>query len=361
MTTPLLAALREKGVEVLLGQTAEAITPTPDGLSVRLTSGDTRTAGLVVLGVGVRPENALAVQAGLEVGPRGGVRVDEYLRTSDPDIFAVGDAVETDEFATGERTQVPLAGPANRQGRIAADNAFGRKTRYRGTQGTAVIGLFGKTAAMTGQSEKSLKRQGRPYRKVYVHPAHHAGYYPGAEGMSLKVIFDPATGRLLGAQGVGGAGVDKRIDVLAVAIQSGMTAFDLEEMELCYAPQFGSAKDPVNTAGFVAGGLLRGDHPQVDWEGVAALPDPLLLDVRTPREFADGHIPGAVNVPVDDLRGRLGELPKGRPVVAYCQVGQRGYLATRILMQAGFAASNLGGGYKTYLLHAPQTPSGTTG
>jgi len=355
MTTPLVAALAEKGVEVLLGQTAEAISTGPDGMTVTLTSGDTRTAQLVVLGIGVRPENKLAVQAGLDVGPRGGVCVNEYLQTSDPDIFAVGDVIETTEFVTGERTQVPLAGPANRQGRIAADNVFGRKSKYRGTQGTAILGFFGTTAAMTGLSEKALKRLGKPYRKVYVHPAHHAGYYPGAEGMSLKVIFDPETGKLLGAQGVGGAGVDKRIDVLAVAVQAGMTVFDLEEMELCYAPQFGSAKDPVNMAGFVAGGLLRGDHPQIDWEAVAAMAEkPLLLDVRTPLEFANGHIPDAVNIPVDELRGRLAVLPKDRPVVAYCQVGQRGYLATRILMQAGFAVSNLGGGYKTYLLHQPQ-------
>ncbi len=358
MTTPLLATLRDKGVEVLLGQTAEAIAPGPDGMTVTLTSGDRRTAQLVVLGVGVRPENALAVQAGLEVGPRGGIRVNEYLQTTDPDIFAVGDVIETTDFGTGERTQVPLAGPANRQGRIAADNVFGRKSKYRGTQGTAILGCFGTTAAITGLSEKALQRLGRPYRKVYVHPAHHAGYYPGAEGMSLKLLFDPATGKLLGAQGVGGAGVDKRIDVLAVAVQAGMTVFDLEEMELCYAPQFGSAKDPVNMAGFVAGGLLRGDHPQTDWEEVAAMVDkPLLLDVRTPLEFANGHIPDAINIPVDDLRNRLAELPKNRPIVVYCQVGQRGYLATRILMQAGFAATNLGGGYRTYLLHAPPTPA----
>jgi len=355
MTTPLVAALAEKGVEVLLGQTAETISAGADGMTVTLTSGDTRTAQLVVLGIGVRPENMLAVQADLAVGPRGGVRVNEYLQTSDPDIFAVGDVIETTDFGTGERTQVPLAGPANRQGRIAADNAFGRKSKYRGTQGTAILGFFGTTAAMTGLSEKALKRLGKPYRKVYVHPAHHAGYYPGAEGMSLKVIFDPETGKLLGAQGVGGAGVDKRIDVLAVAVQAGMTVFDLEEMELCYAPQFGSAKDPVNMAGFVAGGLLRGDHPQIDWEAVAAMTEkPLLLDVRTPLEYASGRIPDAVNIPVDDLRSRLSELPKGRAIVAYCQVGQRGYLATRILMQAGFTVSNLGGGYKTYLLHQPQ-------
>jgi NADPH-dependent 2,4-dienoyl-CoA reductase/sulfur reductase-like enzyme/rhodanese-related sulfurtransferase len=356
MTTPLLAALRDQGVEVLLGQTAEAIAPDLDGMAVTLTSGNTRTAQLVVLGVGVRPENKLAVQAGLEVGPRGGIRVNEYLHTTDPNIFAVGDAIETTDFGTGERTQVPLAGPANRQGRIAADNAFGRKSKYRGTQATAIIGFFDYTAAMTGLSEKVLKRTSRSYRKVYVHPAHHAGYYPGAESMSLKVIFDPETGKLLGAQGVGGAGVDKRIDVLAVAIQAGMTVFDLEEMELCYAPQFGSAKDPINMAGFVAGGLMRGDHPQLDWEAVTAIADKsLLLDVRTPSEFASGHIPNAFNIPVDELRSRLVELPKDRPIVAYCQVGQRGYLATRILMQAGYDVMNLGGGYKTFLLHHPKS------
>lgn len=355
MTTPLLSAMRVKGIEVLLGQTAEAITPTADGMQVTLTSGETRIAQLVVFGIGVRPENKLAVDAKLEVGERGGIRVNEYLQTSDPDIFAVGDAIETTDVVTGEPTQVPLAGPANRQGRIAADNAFGRKSRYRGTQGTAIIGFFEVTAAMTGLSEKALKRLKKPYRKAYVHPAHHAGYYPSAEGMSLKVLFDPETGRLLGAQGIGGAGVDKRIDVLAVAIQAGMTVFALEEMELSYAPQFGSAKDPVNMAGFVAGGLLRGDHPQMDWEAVATMsPKPLLLDVRTPAEFTQGHVEAAINIPVDELRARLGELPRDRPIAAYCQVGQRGYLATRLLMHAGFAVSNLGGGYKTYLLHHPR-------
>ena len=354
MTTPVAACLRANGVGLVFGDTAEAIDATPDGLSVRLRSGRVLPAQLVVVGVGVRPEGRLAAEAGLEVGPRGGVWVDDRLRTSDPDIFAAGDAVETTDFVTGERTQVPLAGPANRQGRVAADNALGRDSRYRGTQGTAVVGLFGTTAAMTGASEKTLRRLGTPYRKVYVHPAHHAGYYPGAEAMTLKLLFAPVTGRLLGAQGVGGAGVDKRIDVLAVAIQARMTGFDLEEVELCYAPQFGSAKDPVNMLGFVAAGLLRGDHPQSDWEAVeAAAGRAFLLDVRTPPEYAAGHIPGAVNVPIDDLRTRLAEVPKGRPVVAYCQVGQRGYLATRVLAQAGYEVANLGGGYATYRLHHP--------
>ena len=254
-----------------------------------------------------------------------------------------------DASAAGRTRQPP--GPDRRRQHLRPC-----RPTYRGTQGTAIVGVFDRTAAMTGASEKALRRANRPFRKVYVHPTHHAGYYPGAEAMTLKLLFDPKTGKVLGAQAVGGAGVDKRIDVLAVAIQAGMTVFDLEEMELAYAPQYGSAKDPINMAGFVAGGLLRGDHPQVDVEAVLAAPAaerPFLLDVRTPQEFAAGHIPGAVNIPVDDLRSRLGELPRDRKIAAYCQVGQRGYLATRILLQAGFPAVNIGGGYKTYKLFQP--------
>jgi NADPH-dependent 2,4-dienoyl-CoA reductase/sulfur reductase-like enzyme/rhodanese-related sulfurtransferase len=367
MTTPIAEKLVEKGVALVLGQSAARVEATADGLVVTLQDGRQLPAQLVAVGAGVRPENNLAVAAGLEVGPRGGIRVNEFLQTSDPDVYAVGDAIEVVDVVSGEAAQVPLAGPANRQGRIAADNALGRSAKYRGTQGTAIVGFFDRTAAITGASEKALRRANRPFRKVYVHPAHHAGYYPGAEAMALKVLFDPASGTILGAQGVGGAGVDKRIDVIAVAIQAGMTVYDLEEMELCYAPQYGSAKDPVNMAGFVAGGLLRGDHPQVDVEAVLAAPEaerPLLLDVRTPQEFAAGHVPGAVNVPVDDLRARLGELPRDREIAAYCQVGQRGYVATRILRHAGFRAANVGGGYKTYKLFAGATtpqPAGTGG
>lgn len=356
MTTPILETLISNGVTVLLGQSADGFEQTPDGLVVRLKSGQRIPAQLVILGVGVRPESKLAVDAGLEVGPRGGIRVNEFLQTSDPDIFAVGDVIEVKDIVSGDPIQVPLAGPANRQGRIAADNIFGRIVRYRGTQGTAIVGVFDKTAAMTGASEKTLRRGNRPFRKVYVHPMHHAGYYPGAEAMTLKLLFDPNTGRVLGAQAVGGAGVDKRIDVLSVAIQAKMTVYDLEEMELAYAPQFGSAKDPVNMAGFVASGLLRGEHPQVDIEAVMAIPfdkQPLLLDVRTTQEFASGHMPGALNIPLDDLRSRLGELPRDRTVAAYCQVGQRGYMATRILLQAGYAVVNIGGGYKTFKLFCP--------
>ncbi len=364
MTTPILQTLTAHGVTVLLGESAEAFEPTSGGLSVRLKSGRQLPTQLIVLGVGVRPENQLAVEAGLEVGPRGGIRVDEYLRTSDPDIYAVGDAIEVRDFVLGTPTQVPLAGPANRQGRIAADNIFGRAVRYRGTQGTAIVGVFDRTAAMTGASEKALRRAERSYRMVYVHPTHHAGYYPHAEAMTLKVLFAPDTGKLLGAQAVGGAGVDKRIDVLAVAIQAGMTVFDLEEAELAYAPQYGSAKDPINMAGFVAAGLLRGDHPQIDvaaLETLSTAERPLLLDVRTPEEYAAGHIPGAMNVPIDELRTRLHELPQGE-IVTYCQVGQRGYLAARILLAAGRSARNLSGGYKTYLLWHPPAlePSAST-
>ncbi len=354
MTTPLAELLAEKGVQLLLGDAAKEFVTSENGLTVRLKSGKELPAQLVALGIGVRPENKLAVDAGLAVGERGGIQVNEYMQTDDPDIYAVGDAIEVTDFVLGGSTQIPLAGPANRQGRIAADNVFGRQSVYRGTQGTAVLGLFGRTAAMTGASEKTLQRTGRIYNMVYVHPADHAGYYPGADQMTLKVLFDPETGKLLGAQGVGGAGVDKRIDVLAVALQARMTVYDLEELELAYAPQFGSAKDPVNMAGFVASGLLRGDHPQIDWATLQAKPEseqPLLVDVRTIEEFSRGAIPNAINVPVDELRQRLNELPKDREIVTYCQVGQRGYLATRILGQLGYDATNLSGGYKTYRLH----------
>ena len=292
MTTPIAKCLAAAGVKLILGQSATAFEPTSDRLAVCLKSGERLVAQLVILGVGVRPENKLAVDARLELGPRGGIRVNEYLQTSDPDIYAVGDAIEVVDFVTGEPTQVPLAGPANRQGRIAADNCLGRVVRYRGTQGTAVVGVFGRTAAITGASAKTLRRLQRPFRMVYVHPTQHAGYYPGAEALTLKLLFDPQTGRILGAQAVGGAGVDKRIDVLAVAIQAGMTVFDLEEMELAYAPQYGSAKDPINMAGFVAANLLRGDHPQADMAAIVAAPAdqrPFVLDAAHARRVYRGQ------------------------------------------------------------------------
>ncbi|MEZ6109433.1 MAG: rhodanese-like domain-containing protein, partial [Pirellulaceae bacterium] len=253
------------------------------------------------------------------------------------------------EFVSGQAVQIPLAGPANRQGRIAADHIFGRSASYRGTQGTAVVGVFDMTAAMTGLSEKVLQRFGIDYEKVYVHPSDHASYYPGATKMTLKLLFSPADGKILGAQACGGNGVDKRIDVLAMAIQAGMTVFDLEESELCYAPQYGSAKDPVNMAGFVAAGVLRGDQPIVHAGEVPSLIDQTqIVDVRTAAEFAGGSIPGAINIPLESLRQRIGELDRSAPVIAYCAVGQRGYMATRLLLQNDFQVRNLSGGFTTW-------------
>ncbi|MGF1582154.1 MAG: FAD-dependent oxidoreductase [Gemmataceae bacterium] len=358
MTTPLNKHLRAKGVNLVLGQSASAFEGDGDHLRVILQSSDSLVANVVVLGIGVKPENQLAVDAGLEVGPRGGIVVNAHMQTTDADIYAVGDAVQITDFVTGTPTQIPLAGPANRQGRIAADHIFGRDSRYRGTQGTAIVRVFDMTAAATGSSEKILKRVGKDFRKIYIHPINHAGYYPGAEGMSLKVLFDPTDGKILGAQGVGGAGVDKRIDVLAMAIQAGFTVFDLEETELAYSPQYGSAKDPVNMVGFVASGLLREDHPQMHFDELLALEaggqSPYVVDVRTPQEYKAGHVPGAVNIPVDELRLRLDELPKDAPIAMYCKVGMRGYLATRIAKQNGFDALNLAGGYTTYRMFVPE-------
>ncbi len=349
MVVPLAELLTERGLQLRLGAAAEAFAPTRDGISVKLTSGDTLSADFVVLAIGVKPETSLATAAGLVVGERGGIRVNCHMQTNDANIYAVGDAVEVTDFVSGKPVQIPLAGPANRQGRIAADHMFGRDSQYRGTQGTSIIGAFGKIAAMTGLSEKMCQRLGIGCEKIYLHPAHHAGYYPGAEQMSLKLLFDPTSGKLLGGQAIGGLGVDKRIDVLAIALQAGMTVFDLEEAELAYAPQFGSAKDPINMAGFIAAGVVRVDHPIVHSHQLDAVAGRVtLIDVRTPSEFSEGTIDGAVNIPLDELRGRLDELSKQQPVVAFCKVGQRGYMATRLLRQHGFAASNLSGGYTTW-------------
>lgn len=358
MTAPILAALNSNNVDLRLSDAVSGFEQTANGLRVLLKSGDAIDAGLVVLGIGVRPENGLAKDAGLDIGERGGIIVNDSLQTSDPDIYAVGDAIQVVDAVLGGPTQIPLAGPANRQGRLAADHIFGRSTRFRGTQGTAIVGCFGIMAAMTGASEKSLRRVGYNFETVVIHPNDHAGYYPGAEQMTLKLMFDPNDGRILGAQAVGRAGVDKRIDVLAMAIQSEMTVFDLEEAELAYAPQFGSAKDPVNMLGFVASGLMRDDQPQISVGDYLAIPDaekPFLLDVRTPAEFDRGQIPGAVNIPVDDLRERIAEVPVDRPVVVHCQVGMRGYLATRILLQHNIDARNLSGGYLSYRQHIDTT------
>lgn len=358
MAAPIAATLRAHGVTLRLGQSATAFAGTPKGIEVTLKDGSKVQAQIVLVGIGVRPESTLAADAGLAVGPRGGIQVNAHMQTSDPDIYAAGDAVETRGFVTGDPVQVPLGGPANRQGRIAADHMFGLPSRFRGTQGTAIVRVFDQVAAMTGESEKALRRAGRPFRKIYVHPGHHAGYYPGARPMTIKLLFDEPDGRILGAQIVGQEGVDKRIDVLAMAIQARMSVFDLEEVELAYAPQFGAAKDPINMAGFVASDLLRGEYPQVhveDLEGLLSAPEPaFLVDVRTPGEFAAGAIPGAVNIPLDELRDREAELPKDRTLVVYCAAGQRGYVGTRLLRHRSFDAVNLSGGFKSFEMTRPR-------
>lgn len=344
--------LKEQGVDLRLGSSATAFDSSGDHLHVTLSDGHSIEADFGVVCIGVRPDNKLAVDAGIECGPRGGILTTANMQTNDPDIYAVGDVVQTVCAVTGDPTQIPLAGPANRQGRIASDHIFGRDSTYRGTQGTAVVGVFGKTAAMTGLSEKVLKSKGLAYEKVYLFPTDRAGYYPGAQGMMIKLLFDPDSGRILGAQAVGTTGVDKRIDVIAMAIQAKMTVFDLEEAELCYAPQYGHAKDPINMAGFIASGVMRGDQPIVhaDWVNQQSPDELFLLDVRSPEEFAKGHVPGATNIPIEQLRDRLTEVPKDRKIASYCAVGMRGYLATRVLLQHGLKAMNMSGGYRRWLL-----------
>lgn len=350
MTADAAAHLRQHGVTLLLGDAVSSFAAREGGGVIAQTkAGTSLSTDLVILSVGVRPENQLATAAQLDVGPRGGIKVDAHMRTSDPDIYAVGDAIETYDFVLQGPTQVPLAGPANRQGRIAADHAFGRDSSYRGTQGTAILRVFDMTLGMTGASEKSLIRTQTPYRKIYVHPNQHAGYYPGAQSMTIKLLFAPDSGRVLGAQVTGREGVDKRVDVLAMAIQAGLSVYHLEEVELAYSPQFGSAKDAINMAGFVAAGVLRGDHPQITSDQLSGLDaNTLIVDVRTPTEYSAGHVPNAINIPVDDLRDRMAEVPLDQPVVVYCQVGMRGYLATRILLQSHRQVRNLSGGYQSY-------------
>ena len=343
--------LDKHGVQVKLNAAASEFRQAADGsLEVLTASGAVYPADIVILGIGVKPETALAEMAGLEVGRLGGIRVDDQCRTSDPDIFAVGDAVEKVDCMTGESCLVALAGPANRQGRIVADVICGRDSRFRGTQGTAILGAFGGAVAWTGLNEKTLLRMGDDdFEKIYLYPNSHAGYYPGATLLAMKVIFRKSDGRLLGAQAVGREGVDKRIDALAMAIQLGGTVYDLEECELCYAPQFGMAKSPPNFAGMVGANLLRGDVGLVHWD---SLGDGFLLDVRHPDELAVEQLEGVVNIPVDELRGRMDELPREREILVVCRSGQRAYYATRILTQNGFKARTVAGGMLSHEIFA---------
>ena len=343
--------LEMHGVHVAVGDGVASFTQQDDeSLLVTTRSGIEYPADIVVVALGVRPETTLATMAGVEIGERGGIKVDDQMRTSDPSIFAVGDVVEVRDFVTGEQSLIALAGPANRQARIAAEVITGRDSRFRGTQGTSIIQLFGAAAAWTGASEKSLHRVGdEDYERVYIYPNSHAGYYPGAKPIAMKVIFRKSDGRLLGAQAMGQDGVDKRVGDLALAIQLGATVYDLEEAELCYAPPFGSAKDPVNFAGMVAAGVLRGDMPVTHWDAEAGT-GALLLDVREPVELAVEEVPGAVNIPLGQLRSRLGELPRDREIHVICRSGQRAFTATRCLLQNGFDARVLSGGMLSRVL-----------
>ena len=337
------AYLKRHGVKLALGDGVAGFKQANNGaIEVATQSGKIYPADIVILALGVRPDTTLAKMAGLAIGERGGIRVDEQMRTSDPDIFAVGDAVEVKDFVTGEWSLIALAGPANRQGRIAADVIAGRDSRFRGTQGTAIVGLFGAAVAWTGVSEKTLNRLGdTDYEKIYLYPNSHAGYYPGAKPIAMKVIFRKSDGRLLGAQAFGEDGVDKRISAFAAMLQMGATIYDLEEAELCYAPAFGSAKDPVNFAGMVAADVLNGDMPLSHWQSAR---NEFLLDVREPVELAVESVPEALNIPLGQLRARLNELPRDREIHVICRSGQRAYYAARILLQHGFNAKIISGG-----------------
>jgi NADPH-dependent 2,4-dienoyl-CoA reductase/sulfur reductase-like enzyme/rhodanese-related sulfurtransferase len=340
--------LARGGVSLHLSDSVKRIVGDGRG-KVILNSGTELTAELVVSVVGVRPDVKLAREAGLKIGATGGIAVDAGMRTSDPYIFAVGDAVETTHLVAGTPALVPLAGPANKQARIAADNICGLSSRYPGSLGTAIVKVFDLQAAVTGLNEKTAKRHNLVYQAIHLHPLSHAGYYPGAAQMSLKLLFEVPGGRILGAQCIGTDGVDKRIDVIASAIHAGMTVYGLEQLDLSYAPPFGSAKDPVNMAGFVGSNILRGLVTSVTYDRTEAMDNSVFLDVRTIEEFKKGTIPHSIHIPIDELRERIHELPKDRHLIVYCRTGIRSYAAIRILKQSGFEhLSNLSGGYITF-------------
>lgn len=351
MASMLHAHIKEKGIALELENGVASLEKKGDKIIVHTSKGTDIECDMVIMSIGVRPENKLAKEAGLELGERGGIKVDASMRTSDPDIFAVGDAVEIRDFVSGVTTMTPLAGPANKQGRVAADNALGRKSTFKGTQGTSVVKVFDMTAASTGMSEKTLKKHNFPYVASYTHSGSHASYYPGAEMMAIKLIFQPTTGRVLGAQIIGGDGVDKRIDVMATVIRGGMSVYDLEELELAYAPPYGSAKDPINIAGFVASNILKGDVENIHWHQLPDLDEnTVLIDLRNEDELEiAGEIEGALNIPLPELRFRLDELDKKKTYVPFCAIGLRGYIGHRLLVQNGFKSKNLSGGYKTLL------------
>lgn len=340
--------LVEKGINLVLNNGIEKVQQ--NGQLVVLESGEMLKSDLIILAIGVAPENNLAKAAGLELGDKGGIKVNEYLQTSDPSIYALGDAVEVKDYVNGTPAMVPLAWPANRQAHIVAHKINGRDIKYPGTMGTSIVKIFDLTAGLTGNNEKTLRKLSVPFEAVHIHPLSHAGYYPGASQIAIKLLFDKETGKTFGAQAVGEDGADKRIDVIATAIKGGLTVHDLQELELAYAPPFSSAKDPVNMAGYVASNIVDGMIETVQWDEIDDIikKGGYLLDVRTVKEFENGHIEGAVNIDLNQLRERLAEIPEDKTIHINCQVGLRGYLASRILQQNGFKVKNLTGGYKTY-------------
>lgn len=343
--------LRSKGVKLMLSSALEEIEEKDNALEVTI-SGRKVETDMVVMAIGVKPESKMAIEAGIEVNSRGAIKVDNHMRTNIKNIYAIGDVIEITNFITKEKSYVPLAGPANKQGRIVADNICGLGTVYTGTQGSSVMKVFDITVASTGLNEKEAKRQGLDYGKVYTYSANHATYYPGASMMAIKTIYEKKTGKILGAQIVGRDGVDKRCDVYAVAIRANMTAYDLTNLELCYAPPYGSAKDPVNMAGYVIENTLTGKVEHICWEDLEAAKadeNGILLDVRTEAEVANaGIIDGFINIPVDNLRARISELDKSKTIYITCQIGLRGYIAARILSQLGYKCKNFSGGYRFY-------------
>lgn len=341
--------IKQCGIDLLLENKVKYIKPSSMGLHVALTNQNI-DVDMVLLSIGVQPESHLAKDAGLVVSDRGSVVVDEYMRTSDHSIYAVGDVVQTVRFGSNTSAYIPLAGPANKQGRVAADNIAGITRRYKGAQATAILRLFHMVVGTTGLNETAAANMGIEYDKAYLLSSSHAGYYPGAQPLHLKVLFEKSSGKILGAQVIGFDGVDKRVDVLSAAIRAGMTADDLSELDLAYAPPFSSAKDPVNMIGFIIQNLQEGTAMQYHWNQVPNLLEQgvTFVDVRTPMEYALGHIEGAINIPLDELRGRLGELDKSTAQYIYCQSGQRSYLALRILEASGFSVWHLAGGYCMY-------------
>jgi NADPH-dependent 2,4-dienoyl-CoA reductase/sulfur reductase-like enzyme/rhodanese-related sulfurtransferase len=346
MTAFIQQELHKNNVALWLNDAVVNFQPSDSRIMVGLKSGMELSCDIVILAMGVRPEIELARRAKLEIGTTGGIKVNQYLQTSDPDIYAIGDAIEVRDLTLDNPALVPLAGPANKQGRMVADNICGKNRQYNGTQGTSILKVFDLTVAMTGASEKALAKTGIEYEKLYLHPANHVSYYPGAEQMHIKLLFSKPEGKVLGAQIIGSGGVDKRIDIFAVAIRAGLTVFDLQELEPAYAPPYGSGKDAVNMAGFAASNILEGTVEAVHWNQLDE--NDCILDVRSPGEFKRGHVSSAVHIPVDEIRSRLDELPNNTVINVYCATGVRSYIACRILMQNGFIARNISGGYVTY-------------